>query len=225
MFKRICLAIILSAPLLFGQVNGNAGEEVFKRGLDFYLINGFGVAYNFGGNGSCGFRIEADLGVNLSDGKCDNNTTNTTGQITTVGESNSFKQFGMNIWLSPQVIFPLYNSERIFIRWGTGPIFKYSYSKTDNNYSQNVISNGTPYATNNSAGNRANNYYLGAGVFLSVEGRVNKILSLFLETSVRGGKAWENSTINQTNGDYSEITANRWFLSLENIRIGASIYF
>ena len=223
--KTVLFSLLLFLPL-FGQDKNQELSSQFRKGFDFYFINGFGVAYKFGSCGSVGYRLELDLGLSFSDGTENNNY----GQMEGYKSNNDgdINRFGFSIRLSPQIYFNLYSSERIALNYGAGPLFKYSYSK--NTYAYNNTSEGPDYNSVDKYTNseKDNNYYLGIEAFFSVEGKITDNISLYAESSVGAGKAWEKRTTSSEHTAYnykSENKINRWFFSLNNIRIGASLYF
>ena len=223
--KTVLFSLLLFLPL-FGQDKNQELSSQFRKGFDFYFINGFGVAYKFGSCGSVGYRLELDLGLSFSDGTENNNYGQMGGSKS--NNDGDISRFGLSIRLSPQIYFNLYSSERITLNYGVGPLLKYSYSK--NTYVYDNTNEGQNFQTNDkyTDTNKDNNYYLGLGAYISVEGKITDNVSLYAESSIGAGKAWEKTTNTSEHTAYnykSEVNINRWFFSLNNIRIGASLYF
>lgn len=226
MLKKAFIFLLLLVAGVYAQNGNQEVSSQFKRGLDFYLINGFGVAYKFGGCTTVGYRLQVDAGLGLSNGTRDQNENNQNSSYSYQSKGDD-DHFSFNVRLFPQIYFNLFSSERIAVNYGFGPLFKYSYYKNSSD-NHNLTNNSGMQQENNSGWNKENDYYLGAGAFVCVEAKITGYLSLFAESSVGAGRSWEYSKNNSTGPGYNQTyTYNyyRWSISLENIRIGASIYF
>lgn len=228
MFKRIALFVFVSISTIFAQEQLKELPK-YRQGVDFYLINGYGIAYKFGGCTNAGYRIEADFSLSFSDGKTENKTESISSSYS-VDENNNYDSFSYYIRIFPQMYFSLYSGGRVSINYGFGPLLKYSHSKIVSDVERTAIYSGSASSNSYTVTRKDNDYYLGAGLFVNVEGKITENISIYAESQLGGGKAWEYSDYSEdsVSGDSHYTTKTdtyRWFLSLENIRFGVSLYF
>lgn len=187
-----------------------------RHELQFYIINGYAVAYNFPSRGILNYRINADFGAHYGDISGDY-----TGR-----DSRTEKGFisrNLSITLTPQIYLYFLSTEYAKMYAGGGAFINYQCSteSTDYSFSSDWGSSSNTHKTNS--------YSLGLSTLIGIETELAKHILLFAESQINGGKKWTSTKNNShTSGGMSGwINSNSriWFADYSNIRIGLGVYF
>lgn len=234
------LVILLTSQSFFlckAQSQSNTDSTNLQT-FNIYLINGYGIAYDYLKTDLFYLRAKLDLELNGENSDSDdqgNSIENLSTLDTTISKSEDKRvrdYFGFNF--STDIILPIYNKDYGNFYIGAGPQIGYSRMNINYNDQSEYVYSDTIY--NDYNGKRIDhqensNFDIGINILLGLCVNINSYLSFFAESHLdllRRTTDWKAnySTSNSNNyhrtSEYSTKT-NSWIYELKYLRAGVRI--
>ena len=233
----LIITLIIPASVSLAQEKENSpdvSEQLTSNYFDFYLINGYAIAYKFTASEKSAYRIQLDFSSNYTDGdiKNHNRYTNSSAEIINQNTNGHVKSRNTNVNFIIQYLLNVYSSAKGHIYAGAGPFL--SYHKNSGEMNESNIDYNIPLAVYNNNSNSTRTIGAGIAITLGVEGYISDNISLFFETQLNTGKSWTKEEFSSTSIDNSSNSlhgtystggrdTNNWYYNFIDLRFGVGI--